>query len=201
MSSTTLTHVPSTRSVRPAGAWCLAGGLLGAAEGLAMLAWSPQVSDDSFSYPFNDLWYVIAQTSFFVQHVLLVVGVAALLRLPAVRASRTALIATGAAAVGLVLLAVDELVALSVYDAATDSPRARLVENLYAPPVMLIGVGLLVAGIALVRRGGAGAGCVRLRAAHSRDQWLLHRRPPGDRRLDAAVRCPRLRADQAGEPR
>lgn len=61
-----------------------------------------------------------------------------------------------AAAVGLVLLTAMELVTIVAYDAATDSSLATLVNNLYGPPVILIGAGLLVAGIALVRQGTAG---------------------------------------------
>jgi len=120
-----------------------------------MLAWSPQVSDHRYSYPFTGFGFVVAQMSFFLQHVPLVVGVAALLWLPATRASRTARIATGSAAVGLMLLAVDELITIAAYDSATDSSLATLVNNLYGPPVILIGAGLLVAGIALLRQGTA----------------------------------------------
>lgn len=153
MSTTTLSPTSTPRSVRRAGAWCLAAGIIGAAQAAIILAWSPQVTDDRFSYPFGDVEYGVAQSSFFVQHLPLIVGVAALLWLPAVRASRIARIATWAAAVGLALLAVNELVAISAYDAATDSDHATLVENLYGPPVMLIGIGLVVAGAALLRRG------------------------------------------------
>ena len=53
------------------------------------------------------------------------------------------------------VVAVNELVTISAYEAATDSDLATLVENLYGPPVMLIGIGLLVAGAALLRQGTA----------------------------------------------
>ncbi len=159
MSTTMINPTSTQQSVRRAGAWCLGAGLLGAAQGLAMLAWSPQVSENRFSYPFTGLGFGIAQLSFFLQHLPLIVGVAVLLRLPAVRSSRTARVATSAAAVGLALLTVNELVTISAYDTATDSSHATLVENLYGPPVIIIGVGLLVAGIALMRQGtGAWAG-------------------------------------------
>lgn len=155
MSTTTHTPTSHSQSVRRAGAWCLGGGLVGAAQAVIVLAWSPQVSDDRFSYPFDGLWHGIAQTTFFLQHLPLIVGVAALLRLPPLRSSRTARIATRAAVVGLALLAVNELITISAYDAAMDSDHATLVENLYGPPVMLIGIGLVVAGVALLRQGTA----------------------------------------------
>ncbi|MEJ7832088.1 MAG: hypothetical protein WKF79_04185 [Nocardioides sp.] len=155
MSTTTRTPTTTSRSVRRAGAWCLGAGLVGAAQAIIVLAWSPQVSDARYSYPFTGFGFVVAQTSFFLQHLPLVLGVAALLWLPAVRASRTARIGIGTAAVGLVLLTAMELITIAAYDAATDSSLATLVTNLYGPPVILIGAGLLVAGIALLRQGTA----------------------------------------------
>ncbi len=156
MSTTTRTPTTTSRSVRQAGVWCLGAGLVGASQAVIMLAWSPQVSDDRYSYPFTGFGYAVAQTSFFLQHLPLVAGVAALLTLPAARASRTARISIWAAVVGLVLLTAMELITIVAYDAATDSSLATLINNLYGPPVILIGAGLLVAGIALLRQGTAG---------------------------------------------
>ncbi len=156
MSTATLTTARSRSTVRQAGAWCLAAGIVGAAQAAIVLAWSPQVPESRFSYPFSGAGFAVAQASFFLQHLPLIAGVVALLALPAVRASHVAVIATRAAAVGLVLLAVNELVTISAYDAATDSTHATVVENLYGPPVLLIGIGLVVAGFALLRRGTTG---------------------------------------------
>ncbi len=156
MSTITRTPITTSRSVRQAGVWCLGAGLVGAAQAIVLLAWAPQVSDDRYSYPLTGFGFAVAQASFFLQHLPLVVAVAALLWLPATRASRTARIAIGAAAVGLLLLAVNELITIVAYDATTDSALATLVNNLYGPPVMLIGAGLLVAGIVLLRHGTAG---------------------------------------------
>lgn len=161
----TITRTPTTtttsRSVRRAGAWCFGAGLIGAAQAIILLAWAPQVSEDRYSYPFTGLGFVVAQTSFFLQHLPLVAAVAALLWLPAVRRSRTARLATATAAVGLVMLTVLELVTIVAHDSATESSLATLVNNLYGPPVILIGAGLLVAGIALLRQGTAGWGGAR----------------------------------------
>ncbi|MEJ7832809.1 MAG: hypothetical protein WKF79_07845 [Nocardioides sp.] len=155
MSTTTRTPTTTSRSVRRAGFWCLGAGLVGAAQAIILLAWSPQVSDNQYSYPFTGFGFAVAQASFFLQHLPLIGGVAALLWLPATRASRTARIATWAAVVGLVLLTTMELITIAAYDAATDSSLATLINNLYGPPVILIGAGLLVAGIALLRQGTA----------------------------------------------
>ena len=161
MSTTTRTPTTTSRSVNRAGAWCLGAGLVGAAQAIILLAWSPQVSDNRYSYPFTGFGFAVAQASFFVQHLPLIVAVAALLALPATRASRTARIATGAAAVGLMLLTAMELITIVAYDVATDSALATLINNLYGPPVILIGAGLIVAGIALLRQGTARWGGAR----------------------------------------
>lgn len=161
MPATLLTPVSAPRRVRRAGAWCLAGGLLGAVGVLVTLAWSPQVTEERFSYPFDAFWFVIAELSYVVQHALLVAGGVALLWLPAVRASRTALIAARAAVTGLVLLVVAELSALALYDAATDSALATVIATSFMLPTLLIGVGFTVAGVALVRQGAAGRAEVR----------------------------------------
>lgn len=153
---TTTASTRTVKSIRRAGAWCLGGGLLGVVEVLVVLAWPPQVSDDRFSYPFSSLWYFVAEASFALQHMLLVPGGLALLSLPAVRASATARIATQAAVTGLVLLVVMELSTLSLYDAARDSALATVIATLFLLPVLLIGVGLTAAGVALLRRGTAG---------------------------------------------
>ena len=154
--TTTRTHTETSRSVRRAGVWCLGAGLVGAVQAIVLLAWPAKVPDDRYSYPFAGFGFVVAQTSFFLQHLPLVAGVAVLLWLPAVRDSRTARFATATAAVGLVLLTVLELVTIVAHDATTDSSLATLVNNLYGPPVILIGAGLLVAGIALLLQGTAG---------------------------------------------
>jgi hypothetical protein len=153
---TTLTSSSTTSSIRPwvhtAGAWCLAAGLVGAAQAALVLAWPKQVSADRFSYPFSSTGFVVAQATFALQHVPLAIGVAALCALPAVRASRVARIGVIAAVVGMALLALLEVIAMSAYGVAEHSARGNLIENAYAVPVLLAGFGLTVAGIALLRR-------------------------------------------------
>jgi hypothetical protein len=141
------------RRVRTAGWWCLAAGLVGAAQAVVLLTWPPQVGREWFSYPFTSGGYVAAQASFALQHLPLLLGVAALLLLPAVQASRVARFGLVAGVVGLGLLVLMELVAISARDVLVDSARGDLIGNLYGPPVILIGIGLTVAGAALLRRG------------------------------------------------
>lgn len=153
MPTTTLTRTSTSTAVHRAGKWCLAAGIIGAIQAGIVLAWPRQVTDDRFSYPFTENGYAVAQVAFFLQHLPLIAGVTALLWLPPVRTSPTARIALRITTLGLTLLALIELVTISAQDAATGSDRATLAENLYGPPVILIGVGLLVAGAALLRQG------------------------------------------------
>lgn len=155
MPTTQTTTVSTTRQIRRAGAWCLGGSLLGIAEGIVTLSWPTQVTEEWFAYPFNTFWFVIAELAYSAQHALLVPGAVALLWLPTVRASRAALMATRVAAVGLVLLIVTELSAISLYDQTMDSSLTTIITSLFTIPTVLIGAGFTVAGVALTRQRGA----------------------------------------------
>lgn len=163
---TSITTSSATRAtdhtIRRAGAWCLAGGLVGIAQAALLLAWPGQVDSDRFSYPFTSGGFVLAQATFALQHVPLLIGVAALLTVPAVRASRTARIAVVVAAVGLALLTILEVVAMTAHDVGLHSSRGTLIDNLYAVPMLLMGVGLLVAGVTAVRSQAAWTGATWL---------------------------------------
>lgn len=130
---------------------CIWGGLVGFTQAIGVIAIPTSISEERYSYPFTETGYVVAQLSFFLQHLPLIAGLILLLDLPPVRASRTARAGIGAGVAGMVLLALMELVAISAAGEATDSSRAELVNGLYGVPTILIGVGLLVGGSALLR--------------------------------------------------
>ena len=96
---------------------------------IVTLSWSPQVTEERFSYPFDEFWFVIAELAYAFQHVLLVAGSWPFCGCPAVGASRAALIATRVAVAGLVLLVVAELSALCLYDAAMDSSLTTVITS------------------------------------------------------------------------
>jgi hypothetical protein len=129
---------------------CFWGGLIGAAQAVVLLLVPPVVGPERFSYPFDATGYVLAQLSFAAQHLLLLPGVLALLW-AAGPASRTVRPALATAFVGMGLLVMMELVALAVAGAAMTDPSAVLVSALYGIPTLLIGAGLLVGGIGIVR--------------------------------------------------
>lgn len=131
---------------------CLWAGIIGAVQGVVLAAVPAQVDSDRWSYPFDVTGHVLAQMSFFVQHLGLVAGLVALCSLPAAKATRPTGWGLWAGTAGMALLAVQELVAIAPARELTTSDLAELVGGLYTVPLLLIGVGLLVGGIGLARR-------------------------------------------------
>jgi hypothetical protein len=112
------------------------------------------VDETRYSFPFTAAGHVVAQATFFLQHLPLAVAVGALAAAPAVRRNRAAHGALLTAAVGLVLLAVTEIVAMLAADVALDSTTATTVSSVYGLPTVLAGAGLAVAGIVGLRHPG-----------------------------------------------
>lgn len=147
----TTTAITSARTTRY-GRLCLWGGLIGAAQAAVLLVVPPVVGLERFSYPLDVTGHVVAQTSFFLQHLLVLAGGIALLRV-AGPVSRSVRVALAVAVAGLGLLAVMEIVAMIPAGATMDDPLVVLVSALYGIPTLLIGGGLLVGGVGIVRAG------------------------------------------------
>jgi hypothetical protein len=150
--TTTTVQGAAEDTIARRGRWCVAAGLIGIAQGAAVLAWPHQVPDSRYSFPFTATWYVIAQATFFLQHLPLAAAAGALATLPAVRREKLAHRSLVLATVGLVLLALLELVAMSAATTANDSTLGTTIDSLYTIPVLLSGIGLLIAGVVLLRR-------------------------------------------------
>jgi hypothetical protein len=143
--------VPRVRLGGRVGFWGGIVGVVQAAVLLVALLLADPAGASRFSHPFDPGVRTVAQLTFAAQHVALVVGILALAVV--VRASRTGRWGLLAAAVGLALLAVMELVAISAAGAGVDDPRAQLVSSLYGIPTVITGVALVVAGIGIARSG------------------------------------------------
>lgn len=131
---------------------CLWAGIIGGLQAVILVAVPAQVDDDRFSYPFDVTGHAVAQTSFFVQHLGLVVGLLALCSLAASRDRRSTRLALHAGTLGMALLALMELIAIAPAADLATSDLAELVSGLYSVPVLLLGVGLLVGGVGVARR-------------------------------------------------
>ena len=152
MATMTTSVTSESKSTRRRGRWCVAAGLVGVAQGAVMLAWPHQVDYARYSFPLTASWYVLAQVTFFLQHLPLAVAVGTVASLPALRRQRLARRALILATAGLALLALVELVAVSAANTANDSSLGTAISSLYSIPVLMTGVGALVAGIVLLRR-------------------------------------------------
>lgn len=150
------THTSSATSaawVKSAGAVCLAAGILGAVSGIFLAVYPGQVSEDMFSYPLTSGGFTILQIWFFLQHLGLLAGIAALAPAETMARGRTARWGTGLAVSGMALLAVTELVAITARNSTYPGEGTGLLDTLYGISSVAVGVGLILAGIAVRRRG------------------------------------------------
>lgn len=154
MTDTRTQTVQSTATVSIArrGRWCIAASLVGIAQGAVVLAWPHQVDASRYSFPFTANGFVIAQATFFLQHLPLAVAVFAVATLPAVRRTKLAHRALVVATAGLGLLALMELAAMSAANTANNSRLGTTIDNLYGIPVLMVGTAALIAGVVLLRR-------------------------------------------------
>ncbi len=139
--------------VSRAGAVCMAAGILGAASGILLAVYPGQVSEEMFSYPLTAGGFTVVQVWFFVQHLGLLAGIAALARAQTMAPGRSARWGTGLAAAGMGLLAVTELIAITARDSTYPGDGTGLLDALYGVSTIAVGVGLVLAGIAVRRRG------------------------------------------------
>ena len=141
------------RAMVPFGWVCLVAGILGLASAIFLMAVEPSVGPDRFSYPFTSGAFVVIQAWFSVQHLGLLAGLYGLWRSGAVGTERLGRFGAWGAIVGMGLLAVTELVAIGGSDSVTPSARTDMIGSMYGVSTILIGVTLIMAGIAVIRTG------------------------------------------------
>lgn len=155
MTTTTLSTPVSAdlRRVSIAGTLTLAAGLLGVASGVALAAWPREVAPEQFSYPLGSTSHVAFQLFFTVHHLGLLAGILALGWLAGPSATRATRIGLAVAAAGMVGLTVMEaVVARAGLGITVDSERGQVLGSLYGVASLMIGLGLVVAGVGLARR-------------------------------------------------
>jgi hypothetical protein len=133
-----------------AGWICLVGAVIGIVCGLYTGFVTPAVGDELYRYPFTSGEYVAAQVVFAVNHLMLLAGVFALYR---ARAARGGAWTTGVAlsVIGLLAWTACELWAISLVHMLKTAAAANAVNTGYGISNNLIGVGLIVTGVAVVR--------------------------------------------------
>ena len=157
----TLRATPVPDWVSRAGALCLAAGILGAVSGIFLAVYPAQVSEEMFSYPLTADGFTVIQIWFFVQHLGLLAGIAALARAAVMAQGRSARWGSGLAGSGMALLAVAELIAITARNSTYPGEGTALLDVLYGVSSVAVGVGMILAGIA-VRRGGRWSGWRRV---------------------------------------
>jgi hypothetical protein len=155
MASTSVRPSPITTSrIEGAGIACLFAGLLGAATATYLALRSPLVSEDMWTYPQRDGGeFATTQTIFALVHIGMLLGLLALWWSSAVPHNRWGGMGLVVAVSGMTLLTINELVAISVAGEPTDSTAAGNVGAIYGVATIMIGLGMIIAGIAVVRDG------------------------------------------------
>ena len=149
-----VTPTPSTRfSVQRLGTACLASGVLGSIIGALSLVYPAAVPHHQWSYPFPSGVAAAVAVLLAVTHVLTAAGFLGVLAVHPYAGRRPAAIALRVAIVGLAGLALCELASGAIGSDSTDSTPADVVGGLFGVMSLLIAVGSIVAGIAVVRAG------------------------------------------------
>lgn len=142
---------PRTPFVRTAGLLCLLGGVTGVASALVTGFIPPAVAPGRYSYPYTPTGFLAAQLVFALNHVLLLVGLLGLWRSDATGSHRFGRGGLWVSLAGMSLLTLCEVAAMTLADAAYPSPPTDALGTWFGIASILIGVGLVTAGIAVVR--------------------------------------------------
>lgn len=139
--------------VRFAARLCLVGAVLGVVSALVTGFVPPAVADDRYSYPYTPKGFVAAQSAYFLNHVLLLVGILGLSRSGAAGTGRLARNGLRMAVAGMGLLSVCEIRALTLLNVGFPSPPTDFLDIFFGIASIMIGVGLVMAGASVARAG------------------------------------------------
>jgi hypothetical protein len=137
--------------VRTLGLVCFVAGVLGALCGLLLAVWPEQVPDDRWSYPMTPGGFTAIQLFFAVHHLGLVAGLVALGASGVLGTGRLGRIGLWLSIGGMALLALTEALAVSAAD--KELGEAAWLDSLYGVSTTACGIGLVLAGIAVLREG------------------------------------------------
>jgi hypothetical protein len=155
MTTTSVQHLRTgTSRTELAGIACLVAGLFGAATAIYLAFRSPLVGEDMWTYPQRAGGeFATTQTIFALVHIGMILGLLALRWCGAVPATRLGRIGHVVAVAGMAGLAINELLAISAAGQASDSAAAGTIGAIYGFVTTMIGLGMIIAGIAVVRDG------------------------------------------------
>jgi hypothetical protein len=144
-----MTTSPSALST--AGLIGLVAGLTGVLAAAVMISWPPQIAPGPLSYPFTRTGFQVAQFIFFVHHFGLVIAAWGLAVSGAMGAGRAPRWGAWLAVVGTLLLTFAELNTMRFAELDAVKANEGFVGATYGISCNLIGAGMLVAGIGVLR--------------------------------------------------
>jgi hypothetical protein len=128
-------------------------GLLGAASAVVLLTWPADAPAGLVRYPFSETGFYVAQSWFFIHHLGLLAGVVAFVVSGAPGPGRVARMGGWLAVAGTTLLTIAELNTMRYADWLLDDANAGLMGVSYAVACNLVGVGMILAGVGVLRSG------------------------------------------------
>jgi hypothetical protein len=149
---TELTMRAAPVRLRTLGLVTVIASVIGALSAATIIAWPAQVTSDWYSYPFTATGYAVAQSFFAVHHLGMLAGLLGLAGLAWASASRLTRVGLVVAILGMAGLTACELFAITAANSRVGTPSADAVDNAYGIPMIVIGVGLVLAGVGLARR-------------------------------------------------
>lgn len=145
------TTVAGASFVKTAGLLCLIGAVIGAIGGLVTGFIPPAVSSDWYSYPYKPSGFLVAEFAFTLNHVLLFVGVLGLSRSGAAGSGSIGRVGVWISLAGLVAFTLCEVRAMTLATSPYPGPGTGFLDTSYGVASILVGVGLMLAGVAVVR--------------------------------------------------
>jgi hypothetical protein len=140
-------------STRTPGLLCLVGAVIGVISGLVTAFIPPAVGVDQYSYPYTPQGFRLAEAVFIVNHVLLLVGLLGLMRSGVTGSGRPGVIGLWIAVAGMIVLSLCEVAAMTLAESAYPTAETDLLDSGFGVSSIVIGLGLVLAGVAAVRAG------------------------------------------------
>ena len=145
------TSTAGSSFVKTAGLLCLVGAFIGLTSAIVTAFIPPAVSSDWYSYPYTPTGFRVAQFVFILNHVLLLVGILGLARSGAAGTGLLGRVGLWISVVGMATLTLCEVGALTLATSPYPSPRTDFMDMSFGVASILIGIGLVLAGVAVVR--------------------------------------------------
>jgi hypothetical protein len=139
--------------VKMAGLLCLVGAIIGLVSALVTAFIPPAVSLDRFSYPYTTTGFLFAHFVFMSNHVLLLVGILGLAQSGAAGSSLLGRVGLWISLVGMATLTLCEVWAMTFATSSYPGPGTDVLDTSFGVASILIGIGLILAGVAVARAG------------------------------------------------